>query len=64
MSKKSTADWRTPTTVLVCGGIILSIAMGIRHGFGLFLQPISHDLGWGREIADAQRALALQRAQQ
>ncbi len=44
-----TADWRTPTVVLVCGGIILTLAMGIRHGFGLFLQPMSHDLGWGRE---------------
>src|SRR4030095_5671786 len=22
---------------------------GIRHGFGLYLQPISHDMGWGRE---------------
>jgi predicted MFS family arabinose efflux permease len=42
-------DWRTPTVVLVCGGIILTLAMGIRHGFGLFLQPISHDMGWGRE---------------
>ena len=50
MSTSSTADWRTPTVVLVCGGIILTIAMGIRHGFGLFLQPISHDMGWGREI--------------
>jgi len=49
MSKPSAADWRTPTAVLVCGGIILTIAMGIRHGFGLFLQPISHDMGWGRE---------------
>ena len=45
----SNADWRTPTVVLVAGGIILTIAMGIRHGFGLFLQPISHDMGWGRE---------------
>ncbi|MFO1316728.1 MAG: MFS transporter [Burkholderiales bacterium] len=43
------ADWRTPTVVLVCGGMILTLAMGIRHGFGLFLQPISGDLGWGRE---------------
>jgi len=42
-------DWRTPTVVLVCGGLILTLAMGIRHGFGLFLQPMSHDLGWGRE---------------
>ena len=23
--------------------------MGIRHGFGLFLQPMSTELGWGRE---------------
>jgi MFS family permease len=41
--------WRTPTVVLVCGGLILTLAMGIRHGFGLFLQPISADMHWGRE---------------
>jgi MFS family permease len=29
--------------------MILTIALGVRHGFGLFLQPISHDMGWGRE---------------
>ncbi len=23
--------------------------MGLRHGFGLFLQPMSADLHWGRE---------------
>ena len=27
--------WRTPAVVLVCGGIIITLAMGIRHGFGL-----------------------------
>ena len=43
------ADWRTPTVVLVCGGLILTLGMGIRHGFGLFLQPMSADLHWGRE---------------
>ena len=43
------ADWRTPTAVLVAGGLILTLAMGIRHGFGLFLQPVSADLNWGRE---------------
>src|SRR5438270_5162669 len=42
-------NWRTPTIVLVSGGIVLTIAMGIRHGFGLFLQPMSADLHWGRE---------------
>ncbi len=43
------AEWRTPTVVLVCGGIVLSLSMGLRHGFGLFLQPMSADLHWGRE---------------
>ena len=43
------AHWRTPTAVLICGGLILTVAMGIRHGFGLFLQPMSADLRWGRE---------------
>jgi predicted MFS family arabinose efflux permease len=43
------AGWRTPTVVLVCSGLVLTIGMGIRHGFGLFLQPMSTDMGWGRE---------------
>jgi predicted MFS family arabinose efflux permease len=42
-------DWRTPTVVLVATGLILGIAFGVRHGFGLFLQPMSADLDWGRE---------------
>src|SRR4029453_18610027 len=37
------------TGILVSGGLILPIGMGIRHGFGLFLQPMSADLHWGRE---------------
>jgi len=49
MSASSRADWRTSTAVLVCGGLILTLGMGIRHGFGLFLQPMSADLHWGRE---------------
>ena len=45
----STRDWRTPAVVLLCGGLILTLAMGIRHGFGLFLTPVSSSMGWGRE---------------
>ena len=37
------------TQVLVCGGIIVTLSMGIRHGFGLWLQPITMDRGWSRE---------------
>ena len=45
----SRADWRTPTIILVSAGIVLTLSMGIRNGFGLFLQPMSADLHWGRE---------------
>ena len=41
--------WRTPTMVLVCAGLVLMLALGIRQSFGLFLRPMSMDLGWGRE---------------
>lgn len=41
--------WRTPAVILWCGALILAISLGIRHAFGLFLQPMSLDNGWGRE---------------
>lgn len=43
------ANWRTPTVILACGGIMLTIALGIRHNFGLYLQPMTVDLGMSRE---------------
>ncbi len=35
--------------VLACGAAIVTISMGIRHGFGLWLQPVTMDRGWTRE---------------
>ena len=35
--------------VLVWGALILALSMGIRHGFGLWLQPITQARGWTRE---------------
>src|SRR3954452_21752739 len=35
--------------VLLCGAVIVTLSMGIRHGFGLWLQPITMDRGWSRE---------------
>ena len=37
------------TQVLVCGAAIVTLSMGIRHGFGLWLQPITQDQGWTRQ---------------
>lgn len=35
--------------VLVCGGLILMLALGARQSFGLFLWPICTDRGWSRD---------------
>ena len=35
--------------VLLCGALIVTVSMGIRHGFGLWLQPITMERGWTRE---------------
>ncbi|HSI49204.1 MAG TPA: MFS transporter [Ideonella sp.] len=37
------------TQVLVCGAAIVTLSMGIRHGFGLWLAPITMERGWTRE---------------
>ena len=35
--------------VLLCGAAIISIAMGVRHGFGLWLQPMTQAHDWSRQ---------------
>ena len=35
--------------VLIFGGLMVTLSMGIRHGFGLFNLPITSSNGWGRE---------------
>ena len=35
--------------VLACGAAIVTMSMGIRHGFGLWLQPITQEMGWTRQ---------------
>lgn len=45
-------------TVLMASGVVLTLAMGVRHGLGFWLQPISQTHGWTRETFSL--ALALQ----
>jgi len=35
--------------LLLCAAVIVSISMGIRHGFGLWLQPVITEREWTRE---------------
>jgi len=41
---------RNLAVMLACSSLILTLALGIRHSFGLFLQPMSLEHGWGREV--------------
>lgn len=40
--------WRMPGVILACACAILMTSVGIRQAFGLFLAPMSADLGIGR----------------
>ncbi len=44
--------------VLLCGAAIVTLSMGIRHGFGLWLTPVTMERGWTREAFSL--ALAVQ----
>jgi len=35
--------------VLLCGAMIVTLSMGVRHGFGLWLQPITQAQNWSRQ---------------
>ena len=39
-----------PIIVIASGALISLITIGVRSSFGLFLHPVSHDLGFGRGI--------------
>ena len=46
---QSAAQKLSMAQVLACGAAIVTLSMGIRHGFGLWLQPITQAQGWTRE---------------
>lgn len=41
---------RTGIRLMVGASLILALSLGTRHGFGLFLSPMSADFGWGRGV--------------
>ena len=42
--------WRTPAVIIVCGCLMAILTFGPRSTFGFFLQPMSNELGWGRDV--------------
>ncbi|WP_268797359.1 MFS transporter [Pseudomonas huanghezhanensis] len=45
-----TSVWRSSGWILLGAALILALSLGTRHGFGLFLPPMSAQFGWGREV--------------
>ena len=39
-----------PILVLILGTVILCVSFGVRSSLGVYMKPISLDLGWGREV--------------
>jgi MFS family permease len=49
---------KTPLAAVLCGGIIMGLALGVRHVQGLFMLPMTSARGWTRE--EFALAIALQ----
>jgi MFS family permease len=50
--------WRTPLVIIICGCLIALLSFGPRSSLGFFVQPMSRDFAWGRDVFGL--ALALQ----
>ena len=46
----SQTSWRTPLVVVICGCLIAVLTFGPRSTFGFFMQPMSKEFAWGRDV--------------
>src|SRR5690348_12590392 len=46
----SLAGWRTPLVIIVCGCAIALLGFGPRSTLGFFIQPMSREFTWGRDV--------------
>src|ERR1700736_1772737 len=42
--------WRTPLVIIVCGCVIALLSFGPRSSLGFFIQPVSREFSWGRDV--------------
>src|SRR5258707_4229106 len=42
--------WRTPLVIMICGCAIALLSFGPRSSFGFFIQPMSREFSWGRDV--------------
>lgn len=56
--RPAAANWRTPLVIIICGCAIALLSFGPRSSLGFFIQPMSKEFTWGRDVFGL--ALALQ----
>src|SRR3954471_6255068 len=49
-ASQSGLGWRTPAAIIACGCLMAILTFGPRSVFGFFLQPMTQELGWGRDV--------------
>lgn len=54
----SLGTWRTPLVIMICGCLIALLSFGPRSSLGFFVQPMSREFAWGRDVFGL--AIALQ----
>jgi MFS family permease len=42
--------WRTPLVIIICGCAIGLLSFGPRSSLGFFVQPMSREFSWGRDV--------------
>jgi MFS family permease len=42
--------WRTPLVIIICGCAIALLSFGPRSSLGFFVQPMSREFSWGRDV--------------
>src|SRR2546429_5068309 len=57
-SPSGLGTWRTPLVIVICGCLIALLSFGPRSSLGFFVQPMSREFTWGRDVFGL--ALALQ----
>ena len=46
----SLTGWRTPLVIIICGCAIALLSFGPRSTLGFFIQPMSREFSWGRDV--------------
>jgi MFS family permease len=44
------STWRTPLIIIICGCAVALLGFGPRSALGFFLQPMSREFAWGRDV--------------